>query len=241
MAKMKFYSAWYCPFAQRAWMTLLLKGIDFEYIEVDPYRSSKWWLSISRNTSKVPVIIAKDSDGQSEMTIVDSTRVVEYLDELVPDKQPLLPKTPNERAEQRYWMDHINQHIVPYLYRFLQAKDEDEYRDNSRRHLVQGVKKFAEALSERGPYFNGSEVGIVDILLVPFAYRIDVLLGHYRDFHLPLDGECREKYRRWYESMLDLPAFKTTSTDHENYRERLIEFYFPYSQGEGQKDVAQVH
>ena len=221
-------------------MTLLLKGIDFEYIEVDPYRTSKWWLSISRNTSKVPVIVTRDSDAQSEFTIVDSTRIVEYLDELVPDKHPLLLETPNERAEQRYWMDHVNQGVVPYLYRFLQAKDAGEYRDDSRRHLVKGLKKFAEVLSEKGPYFNGPDIGVLDILLVPFAYRIDVLLGHYRDFHLPREGEGWEKYQRWYESMLDLPVFKATSTDYENYRERLIEFYSPYSQGEGQKDVAQV-
>lgn len=50
---MKFHSAWYCPFAQRAWMTLLLKEIDFAYIEVDPYRKSAWWLTISRDKALV--------------------------------------------------------------------------------------------------------------------------------------------------------------------------------------------
>jgi glutathione S-transferase len=34
---MKLYTAWYCPFAQRAWMTLVHKNINFDYIEVDPY------------------------------------------------------------------------------------------------------------------------------------------------------------------------------------------------------------
>jgi glutathione S-transferase len=34
---MKLYNAWYCPFAQRAWMALVYKGIDFEYVEVDHY------------------------------------------------------------------------------------------------------------------------------------------------------------------------------------------------------------
>ena len=33
---MKFYCAWYRPFAQRAWMTIMLIDIDFEYMEVDP-------------------------------------------------------------------------------------------------------------------------------------------------------------------------------------------------------------
>ena len=45
---LKLYSAWYCPFAQRAWMTLLLKQIDFEYIEVDPYQETEWWSDTSR-------------------------------------------------------------------------------------------------------------------------------------------------------------------------------------------------
>jgi glutathione S-transferase len=34
---MKLYSAWYCPFAQRTWTALLYKGVQFEYVEIDPY------------------------------------------------------------------------------------------------------------------------------------------------------------------------------------------------------------
>ena len=52
---MKFCSVWYCPFAQRAWITLLRKRLDFEYIEVEPYRKSAWWLEISQNSAKVPL------------------------------------------------------------------------------------------------------------------------------------------------------------------------------------------
>ena len=33
---LQFSYAWYCPFAQRAWMALLHKGLDFDYLEVDP-------------------------------------------------------------------------------------------------------------------------------------------------------------------------------------------------------------
>ncbi|MFA9420073.1 MAG: glutathione S-transferase N-terminal domain-containing protein [Gammaproteobacteria bacterium] len=41
---MKFYNAWYCPFAQRAWMALVYKDIDFDYIEIDPYDFTDSWL-----------------------------------------------------------------------------------------------------------------------------------------------------------------------------------------------------
>ena len=53
---MKLYNAWYCPFAQRAWMALEHKGIDFEYVEVDPYNQTDWWMKVSRGDSLVPVL-----------------------------------------------------------------------------------------------------------------------------------------------------------------------------------------
>lgn len=77
-APMKLYSAWYCPFAQRAWMTLLCKGIAFEYVAVDPYQTSDWWLDISRGRGKVPVIVTPDKGGRGSLTVIDSTRVFVY-------------------------------------------------------------------------------------------------------------------------------------------------------------------
>ena len=237
---MKFYFAWYCPFAQRAWLTLLHKRLDFEYIEVDPYRKSQWWLEISRKSAKVPVIVQPNVNDEGETTVIDSTRIVEFLEDLVPDTNPILPQNPNERAEQRFWMDHINTRIVPYVYRFLKAKDAGEYRDVSRETMVDGLRELVGVMSASGPFFNGARIGAIDILLIPFAYRIDALLGHYRGFTLPSTGDRWSRYRYWYESMLDTTIFRATSTDHDNYRQRLIEFYYPYSLGQGQKDVTET-
>lgn len=74
----------------------------------------------------------------------------------------------------------------------------------------------------------------------PFAYRIDVLLGAYRDFKLPRQGEIWQRYRRWYDAMLGLPAFKTTVFEQGDYERPLVEHYLPYSLGEGQTDVTRV-
>jgi hypothetical protein len=35
-------------------------------------------------------------------------------------------------------------------------------------------------------------------------------------------------------------VFRATSTDLAGYRERLIAFYRPYSEGEGQQDIKQA-
>ena len=37
----KLYTSWFCPFAQRVQLALEVKGLPYEYIDVDPYNKSK--------------------------------------------------------------------------------------------------------------------------------------------------------------------------------------------------------
>ena len=39
-ASLKFYSSWFCPYAQRVWIALEEKGIDYQYIEINPYEDT---------------------------------------------------------------------------------------------------------------------------------------------------------------------------------------------------------
>jgi len=238
-APLKSYSAWYCPFAQRAWMALLHKGLAFEYIEVDPYLESQWWLDISRKRAKVPVIVAFSEKATGPTTVIDSTRIIEYLDDLVPDSNPLFPGDPNGKAELRFWIDHVNERVVPYIYRYLEADQPGEYQDASRTALVEGIRELNEAMSPSGPFFRGTALTAIDLVLIPFAYRIDALLGHYRDFSLSTTRATWSRYHHWHESMCGTTIFQGTLTDPENYRQRLIEHYLPYSQGKGQQDVTE--
>jgi glutathione S-transferase len=237
---MKLYNAWYCPFAQRAWMALVYKEIVFEYVEIDPYDSTEWWIEASRGAELVPVLVQANSDGVGETTIVESNRILEYLEDYQPDTNPIFADDPLQRAEQKYWMDHIGNKITPYLYRFLKASEAGEQRDESRESLLEGLTTLVQAMDPTGPYFPGNSVSAVDIALIPFAYRIDVLLGAYRDFKLPQEGKTWQRYRRWYDAMLDHPAFKSTAFEQDDYERRLVEHYYPYSLGEGQTDVTRV-
>jgi glutathione S-transferase len=59
---MKLYTAWYCPFAQRTLITRLHKGLDFEYVETDPYGKTEQGLNISRQTGDVTVLLGRPSN-----------------------------------------------------------------------------------------------------------------------------------------------------------------------------------
>ncbi len=83
-AKPKLYSAWFCPFAQRAWLALLEKGVEFDLIEVDPYKKTAEWLQISPR-GMVPVLV---HEGRS---IFESSVCIEYIDEAWPSGNKLLP------------------------------------------------------------------------------------------------------------------------------------------------------
>ena len=169
-APLKFYSAWYCPFAQRAWMALLHKGLAFEYIEVDPYRESRWWLDISRKRAKGPVIVMPSEKATGSTTVIDSTRVIEYLDDLAPDISPLFPGDPNDKAELRFWIDHVNERVVPYIYRYLEADQPGEYRDASRTALVEGIRELNEPMSPSGPFFCGKALTSIDLVQIGRAH-----------------------------------------------------------------------
>ncbi len=106
--------------------------------------------------------------------------------------------------------------------------------------MLEGLIAFTEAMSREGPYFSGESLNAVDIALLPFAYRIDVLLAYYQNYSLPREGKEWQRYHRWFEAMLDSPAFRATATDRADYKNRLVEHYLPYSKGGGQTDLTQV-
>lgn len=237
---MKLYSAWYCPFAQRAWIALLHKGIEFEYIETDPYNKTEQWLEISEGSGQVPVLVSsKARIGKN--TFLESNHIVEVVDSNWRETKPkLFSENTAQLQLEKYWIDFISTEITPYFYRFLKTTEKSEYQLESKNKMLSGIEKFALAMDKKDAFFSGKEFGSVDIAFVPFAYRIKVLLEFYRGFNLPTEGELWERYHCWYESAIEVPAFKKTSTDLDSYESRLIKFYLEYSNGGGQQDITDI-
>ena len=66
-------------------MALINKKADFNYVETDPYSKTEQWVKISRQSGQVPVLSTTEN-----VTVVDSNRVVEFVDHKTQNSIPFL-------------------------------------------------------------------------------------------------------------------------------------------------------
>ncbi|KAL5489208.1 hypothetical protein EMCRGX_G018275, partial [Ephydatia muelleri] len=223
----KLYCSWFCPYAQRAWIAFLEKGVDFEYVEVDPYNKTPEWLAINPN-GLVPTIRHKG------VSVWESPICVQYVDEAWTNDKHLLPTDPLERARVRMWSDHISKKVEPAFYRMLIKKSEEE-RTQAKDDLLNGLAAVVEAMDPKGPLFGGNQLGMVDIMLVPHAFRFATILPHYRGFSVE-DSDKWRRYHVWYKAAIECESVRKTLPDTQ----KLIENYKRYADDETNSQVAQA-
>ena len=67
------------------------------------------------------MIVVPSGKETGSTTVIDSTRIIEYLEDLAPESNPLFPGDPDDKAEIRFRVDHSNERAVPCFYRCLGA------------------------------------------------------------------------------------------------------------------------
>ena len=223
------YNAWFCPFAQRAWLSLLEKGVQFNYVEQDPYNKTPEWLAVNPK-GLVPAI---EHNGK---VIVESTVCIEYVDEAWNTDRHLLPSDPYDRAQVRLLSDHITKKVVPLYYQMLMKKDEAA-RTEAKKNITEALTSLFESEpSSDGPFFGGKSLNMVDIMLAPHAYRFQLILKHYREFSVPNDTPELQRFHRWFAAVLQNSTFKQTLPEEQ----RLIDEYKRYADDVTNSQVAQA-
>ena len=212
--QIRLISAEVCPFAQRCRLALLEKELSFELVEINLDNKPDWFTNVSPY-SKVPVLLHGDT------AIYESTVINEYLDEIAPEPN-LLPKSPQQRAEARIWIDFDNSRIVPIFYKVLLAQD-DQTQTELKFRMIDALRRLEQAGfpgREMGPFWFGSEVSLVDIAMYPHFERFNVL-KHYRDIEIP---DNYVKIHTWLETMKALPSVQQTEKSDE-YHIKAYETY----------------
>ncbi|MCJ1475888.1 hypothetical protein MMC13_004552 [Lambiella insularis] len=201
--ELKLFGSCFCPFVQRVWIALEVKDMDYQYIEVDPYKKPQSLLEVNPE-GLVPAL------RHGDWACYESTVLLEYLEDLN-GAEPLLPhENAPKRAHCRLWADHINRKIVPAFYRYLQAQEASKQVEGAEDLKLQ-IAKLVEAADPVGPFFLGPRLGFVDVQLAPWLLRMRRVLKPYRSWPDPIEGS---RWAKWVEAVENNVHVKaTTSTD----------------------------
>lgn len=243
----KYYSAWFCPFAHRATLALEYHGVKYEWIEAlgwekrdasgeenfDAGERKDWWyhwkhedLLKANPDGMVPTLVAED--GRVATESITCLQVIDAIGRS--DTRRLVDvEDPWSVARHQNWAAKVNKTCCSEYYSVLVREDG---REESFQRLVDGLKEFSdEGLSEGGgPFFGGrSQPGIVDLTLLPYAYRFYVL-DHYRGFKIP----SIPPYDRWLSSLLEIESLRKTMPDKARYLKHIEK----YASGKARSKVA---
>ena len=253
---LKYYSAWFCPFAHRATIALEHHAdvVSYEWEEalgweqrpptgqenISADERKDWWyhwkspgLIEANPLGMVPTLL----DEASGRAVNESLVCIQFVDELAAARSgsapSLLPGDPFDRAHARVAAETVNKTVCSAYYKVL-VREADEERREAFEALKAGLLGFAKGA--RGDFWGGGSLSVVDCMLLPYAYRLYVL-EHYRGaaFALPTHGEggLWEWYHGWLRRATSLPYVAPTLPDKARYLEHVKK----YAEGKARSKV----
>lgn len=183
-----------CPFVQRSVITLLEKKVDFKLTYIDLYDPPEWFKDISP-LRKVPVVRVGD------VVLFESAVINEYLDEVNPPSMQL--DDPLLRAQNRAWIEFGSDMIMNHFNMTI-AKDKQSFT-NYYNQLTTQFKQLEKTLTV-GPYFNASDLSLVDAAFAPLFMRIDLFETRY-PLHL---YQMDSRVGKWSRALAALDSVKNS-------------------------------
>ncbi len=195
-----------CPYVQRAAIALSEKGVVFERIDVDLSNKPDWFLELSP-LRKTPLLKV---DGHA---IFESAVILEYLEETQPN--PLHPRDPLARAEQRAWIEFASAVLndIAGLYRAA-----DAIAFTAKADALAGKFERLEQHLGDGPYFAGARFSLVDAAFGPVFRYFDVFdrIGSFGIL------EEKPKVAAWRRALAARPSVQSAVA--QGYDSRLWQF-----------------
>ncbi|KAH9650504.1 glutathione transferase GST 23 [Citrus sinensis] len=166
MAEVKLLGGAVSPFVYRVIWALKLKGVPFEFVEVDVFSNEKSALLLKYNPvhKKIPVLV------HGGKPVCDSTVILEYIEEKWPYNR-LLPSDPYDRALARFWIKFGEDKGVA-VWRMFHSNRDQESRMKAILEMLQTIEEHG--LREK-KIFHGDKIGLLDIAFGSMLYWLQIL------------------------------------------------------------------
>ncbi|XP_002275435.3 glutathione S-transferase U8 [Vitis vinifera] len=163
--EVKLIGMWGSPFSRRVEIALKLKGVQYEYIDVDLTNKSPLLLKSNPVHKKVPVLL------HNGKPIAESLVILEYIDETW-KANPILPQHPYDRAMARFWAKYIDEKCLPALWNACWCEKKD--REKAVEEANVGLETLENELKDK-KFFGGESIGFVDIAANFIGFWVGVL------------------------------------------------------------------
>ncbi|KAM7485360.1 hypothetical protein LguiA_001369 [Lonicera macranthoides] len=164
--EVKLLGFWVSPISIRVEWALILKGIEYEYIEEDIFNKSPLLLELNPVHKKVPVFI------HNGKVVLESFVILEYIDEVWKDN-PLLPQDPYERAMVRFWAKFAEEKLLESAFFATCCPEDAEVKAEKIAIAMEALEKIEGELKGKS-FFGGESIGYLDIVLGWVSYCLPI-------------------------------------------------------------------
>ncbi|KAH9158261.1 hypothetical protein LEN26_003096 [Aphanomyces euteiches] len=179
--KLRLFNNIVCPFGHRALWTALELNAPFEVIEVSLLEKPASYAEKFNRYGTVPFLL------DNGFPVYESSIVAQYLDAKYGNGD-LCGHTKDPQGAFLANLLSAKLEVGPFyaVLRTGEEKAKEELR-SALSEIEAIYRDDAKAFRAQGPYLLGAELSSADINLVPFLFRFEILLAHYRNFSFLAD------------------------------------------------------
>lgn len=207
----------FCPFAQRALLVAIAKGIPHDVVNIN-LKQKPEWIFEKNPMGKVPTIELNSQD-----VLYESLVVSDYLDEAHPNR-PLQSSDPFRKALDRIMVENFGK-IISGFYKLLGSQGNAEELKTNFEVIRGSWGPFEKELEKRGTKFFGAAdaPGMVDYMIWPWVERLSCLKLFFPDLS---DYEKHKKenprLEEWRQAMKADPAVKELYLTPEQHQRFIV-------------------
>jgi glutathione S-transferase len=262
---LKLYCAWFCPYAQRAWISLEHHAIiDYDYIESlvvktnqseghNGYEKNPRLLEINPK-GLVPTIecspdylkVGNMQPNDSTVKMIDDSAVVlesfvcmEFINSIGMKKHGIAEKDLMTLESSMPDAEKWDKEICSVFYKVLMKPDPDEQKE-AFEHFSKSLGLFIANVGEGdGGFYKSTSPTIVDYAIIPWILRIKVIKHFRPEFRIEdvIGQEAAAKLTAYSDRMATLPAVKNTMWRDDN---ELYKVYERYAKGTATSQVGKA-